>query len=982
MLLKDINKFIEENEIKQITTANIIKAEKYDDNGLFSNIIFGLPNSSRWRTKYGYIALNTRVLHPLLYEIADRRASLLIKFFDGEVTMNPDTGLIEKNSMGYYGIPFFIEHLDKVCAQLLSGNGLTEAGQQLIKYILKHRDLAFIENMIVLPPQFRPVNIVRNKVELTPINNYYASLINDANVVRFAQGNNFRTVTNKIQQTVYKIYHELTNLIKGKQGAQRGALLSKVMDFSARAVITGDINIEPNTIGVPENLALVLFKNHIIHDLVYGDKRGMLEKYGMKTSQLNAGRLVDQCKDRSNEVDPKLKQLVRQSLEDVIKGKVVIAKRDPCLHRHSVRGMYVQIVDDDSFHINPIICGGFNADFDGDQMAIFLPITDKAQNLVREKMLIGKDLSSSKNDDDMSIEFKKDQPLAIWYMTQDYDGPPIKNPHKVSTIEECEKVIFETNEPAFPVIYNNRITTAGRAIFEIITTVPTDKPVTKKMAHKTLNSLRTKMSTEEIVHRAGLLGKHACKITPMIGKSLDISIYKLPDEFLKRKDEIFANSKDIPKDLDNLTNDVMANFKERGIIISDMAESGAENKLGNIKASFVAKGYVNNSNGEVIPTPVKTATGQGLSSADYYTSAVSGRSGLIDRSQMTANSGYMTRKLIYSVSSIILDPKQNGNYAYKPLMVNVRDKFMAKGLKNRTLWDGTIVTDPEKYIGQKVGILSPVYWTKFELGPRCLTYDIYDNLGSYNVGILAAQAIGEKGAQSTMRTFHTTSSKGAANFLSADKDLKYICDQDKEANVIALVPLTVIVNKEDVLNNNNEEMTFKSFRIETEDKKFDLELEYDFTLIIGDPDDVQNKNDKYIINYPKDAIFGSMKNSAGSTTGAVMQIVKLAEQPTVTNPDKLVELMYYNTLDGVPMWAYEIVVSQLFRDPDHKALPYRIGSRKKPPLRVGLKQVAVYENWRRGIAFENISKGLTAAILNDDDNPIRVHSDLDDIMNM
>lgn len=785
-----------------------------------------------------------------------------------------------------------------------------------------------------------------------------------------------------MQQTVYKIYRELTQLIRGKQGAQRGALLSKVMDFSARAVITGDINIEPNTIGVPENLALVLFKNHIIHDLVYGNRKGMLEQFGMKTSQLNAGRLIDLCKDRSNEVDPKLKQLVRESLEDVIKGKVVIAKRDPALHRHSVRGMYVQIVEDDSFHINPIICGPYNADFDGDQMAIFLPITEKAQNLVREKMLIGKDLSSSKNDDDMSIEFKKDQPLAIWYMTGDYDGPPIQNPPKVSTIEECEKVIFEMNEPAFPVIYNGKETTAGRAMFEIITTVPTDKPVTKKMVHKILSGLRKTMDTEEIVHRAGLLGKHACKITPMIGKSLDISIYKLPDEFLKRKDEIFANSKDIPTDLDNLTKDVMANFKERGLLISDMAESGAENKLGNIKASFVAKGYVNNSDGEVIPTPVKTATGQGLSSADYYTSAVSGRTGLIDRSQMTANSGYMTRKLIYAVSSVILDPKQTGNYAYRPLIVNVRDKFMANGLKNRTLWNGQLITDPEKYIGQKVGILSPVYWTKFELGSRCVAYDIYDNLRSYNIGVLAAQAIGEKGAQSTMRTFHTTSSKGAANFLSADKDLQYICDQDKEANITALVPLTVIVNKEEVLSHNNEEMIFKSFTIETDDKKFNLELPYDFTLIIGDPDEVQDKNDRFVINYPKDAIFGSMKNSAGSTTGAVMQIVKLAEQTNVTNPDKLVELMYYNTLDGVPMWAYEVVVSQLLRDPDHKALPYRVGSRKKPPLRIGLKQVSVYENWRRSIAFENIGKGLTEAILDDDDSAIKIHSDLDDIMNM
>ena len=159
-----------------------------------------------------------------------------------------------------------------------------------------------------------------------------------------------------------KIYHELTNLIKGKTGAQRGALLSKVMDFSARAVITGDINIEPNTIGVPENIAFVLFKNYIIHDLVYGEDRGVLEKYDIRSTQLNVGRLVDQCKDKSNELDPEVKKVMRAVLEKVIKGKVVLAKRDPALHRHSVRGMYVQIVEDDSFHINPIICGPYNAD--------------------------------------------------------------------------------------------------------------------------------------------------------------------------------------------------------------------------------------------------------------------------------------------------------------------------------------------------------------------------------------------------------------------------------------------------------------------------------------------------------------------------------------------------------------------------------------------------------------------------------------------
>ena len=89
MLLLDINKFISENDLKQVTTANIMRAEKFDDNGLFSTIIFGLPNSARWRSNYGYIELNTLVLHPLLYEIADRRASALLKFFTGEKNNMP-----------------------------------------------------------------------------------------------------------------------------------------------------------------------------------------------------------------------------------------------------------------------------------------------------------------------------------------------------------------------------------------------------------------------------------------------------------------------------------------------------------------------------------------------------------------------------------------------------------------------------------------------------------------------------------------------------------------------------------------------------------------------------------------------------------------------------------------------------------------------------------------------------------------------------
>lgn len=978
MLLLDINKFINDNDLKEITTANIMRAEKFDDNGLFSNIIFGLPNSGKWRNAFGYISLNTQILHPLLYEIGDRRASSLLKFFEGEISLNPDTGVLEKNSLGYYGIPFFIEHTDEVAKQLIEKNMLTEAGVKLLRYILKYKAFAFIDKLIVIPPQYRPVDIVRNKIEMTPINNYYAQIINDANVVRFSSGNNLRSVTLRIQKEVYKVYQELTNLIKGKQGIQRSNLLGKIMDFSARAVITGDINIEPNTIGVPEDIALTLLKPFVTHNLLF-DFKDDLEKTGIRATQLNVGRIIDQVKEKSNEVPPNVKEVVINALKKAMEGKVVLAKRDPCLHRHSVRGMYMQLVDDETFHIHPIICGPYNADFDGDQMAIFLPITATAQKLAREKVLIGRDYSSSKGDDDLSFEFKKDVPLGIYYLTADYKGPKIANPPEVNTVEEAEKVIFEHNDAAFPVKYKGQIKDAGKAIFEMIIGLPCTEQVNGKQAMKIIKKLTKTVPSDEIFHRAGLLAKSACKIPTIVGKTLDISIYRLKDEFLKRKDEIFEKGTEIPENLDKLTADVMKDFAATGSLIADFIASGSEKKLGNIKASFVSKGYVANQNGEIIPTPVKTATGQGLKPSDYYVTSISGRSGIIDRSIMTMNSGYMTRQFIYAVASIVMDTEMKGNHAFKPLTVNVRDDYMANGLYHRRLWNGQIIEDGKQYIGQKVQIISPIYWEPFKLGSYCLPYDLYDKLGSYNVGILAAQGLGERGSQLTMQTFHTTSSKGAANFLVAHQDLKKICIQDKNDNVISTVPLIITVAKDEILSNANGEMVFKAFNINAGNIKIDLELEYDFTLIINDPEDVEDLGNAFRISYAKDIIFASMKNSAGSTTGAISQILKLVQQTNITNPDKLLDLIYYKTIPGVPMWAFEIVVSQLFRSSRTPALPYRC-DHVGDPLRIGLKQVAVYENWRRGAAFENVSKSFTTAVLADD-NSVKIKSDLDDIVN-
>lgn len=978
MLLLDINKFIEKNDLKFITTSNIMRAEKFDDNGLFSNVIFGLPNSSKWRVNYGAIALNTQIMHPLLHEIADRRASLLLKFFDGKISYDEESNTIVKNAYGSWGIPYFIANTEKVIGALLATNSLTDAGQNLCKYILKYKEYAFIDNVIVVPPQYRPVEIIRNKVEMSPLNNFYINIINDANVVRFAEGQSLKTVAWRLEYNAYMAYKELQQLIKGKEGIQRKTQLGKIMDFSARAVITGDINVEPDHFGIPIKIALVLFKPFLIYALLNTYRNGF-EALGMRATQLNAGRIIDGVKDGSNLIPITVKDFIIKVLHDVVKDKVVLAKRDPALHRHSIRAVYITLVNDDTFHINPLVCGPFNADFDGDQMAIYLPLTDKAQKIAKEKMLIGSDFAGSKGDG-LSIDFNKDISLGIYYLTRPYEGKPIK-PVKVETPDEAEKIIFDNNDPGTPVIYNGKENTAGRAIFEMCIGVHIEEQLNKKKVVKLFESLTDKMPARVLFKNIAKLIRYGCKMASLVGKTIDITNYNLKPEFKERREKIFEKGTNIPVELEALTKDILEDFKSNpNSFVPDMLDSGAEKKINNIQSSFVAKGYVANVDGEVIPTPVKTATGEGLNPSDYYQTSISGRSGIIDRSQKTQISGYLTRQLVYGLASVKLDPKINSIKVYKPLLVNVKDDSIAKGINGRMMMNGKIITDPKSLIGKTIGIVSPLFWTTRELGAQCLPDYVYKNLKSTNIGIIAAQAIGERSSQLIMQTFHMTSSKGFENFLANDADLEKLCSQDKDGNITSKVPIMIKVFREDITDMTSDEYIFKDFSIESENLKIELSLDYDFTLVINDSDDVINEKGVIIARYGDGTIFGSMKNSANTIAGAVAQIVKLVNTRIVTNPEKLVTMLY-GLLDGVPMWACEILVSQLFRDPEKTSLPYRCGKRNDTPERVGLKSISVLENWRRGAAFENVSKAFHTAVLTDNDKS-DVSTDLDSIVAM
>lgn len=229
-MLLDINKFVEKEELKPVTTANVMIGDKFDSNGLFSNIIFGLYGSSRWRTTYAVIELKCAVLHPLLYEIADRRCSTLLKFFRGDMSILD--GVLVNNNLGDWGIDYFVANVIECVKVLLDQGKLTSAGATLCRYIVKHKDVAFIDKMVVLPPQFRPIRIENNRIDMHPINQAYMGMLTEAQIISTTQpGYTYKELLIKQQTHVFEAYQLLRDMIKGKTGIQRKSLLGKSMDY-------------------------------------------------------------------------------------------------------------------------------------------------------------------------------------------------------------------------------------------------------------------------------------------------------------------------------------------------------------------------------------------------------------------------------------------------------------------------------------------------------------------------------------------------------------------------------------------------------------------------------------------------------------------------------------------------------------------------------------------------------------------------------
>jgi len=466
--LLDYNKIT--TRLKPITTPEYFSEPgRFHIQGVFSESIFGPIDSPERRTSFSYVNLNTKVIHPAVLEILKRLDRRIIDFIATSSYFKVSLdGTLDKADSGFTGITSFIGLFPKI-----KFRGETPERDKLINLVQKayKEGLMFIDKIMVIPPDFRPAYQDKDgNWVIDTLNDLYVGIIRKAEQLKsISAGEMFDILSYSMQQAISDHYDFLLSKIGKKRGLVRSQLLGKRVDFSGRAVIVPDPKLSSDQVGVPIRIAIKIFEPFIIHILLYsGRNKEDLEKeienhYNLPLS-VDLVRKTINAINKNDEIPETLFSIFWDATEISIQGRVVICKRDPVLHPESVRAFYPVLTRGDTIQISPAIVGGFNADFDGDQMAIYHPLTNEAQKEAKERLM---NIHSSASSRQLAIELSKEMYAGLYIMTKDF--PSTRPPTKI-TIEDIEKI----NNPYIPVIFNGTITTSGKAVFN--SCLPKDYP--------------------------------------------------------------------------------------------------------------------------------------------------------------------------------------------------------------------------------------------------------------------------------------------------------------------------------------------------------------------------------------------------------------------------------------------------------------------------------------------------------------------------
>lgn len=664
-----------------------------------------------------------------------------------------------------------------------------------------------IKVLPVLPPDLRPmVQLSGGRFATSDLNDLYRRVINRNNRLKKlielgAPEIILRNEKRMLQESVDALIdsqkvkssrlsqelRSLSDMLRGKQGRFRQNLLGKRVDYSGRSVIIVGPELNLNQTGIPKEMALEMFKPFVLREVI---------ARGFAPNVKSAKHYLER---RSGEI--------WDILEEITKNHPVLLNRAPTLHRLGIQAFYPILIEGDAIRIHPCICAGFNADFDGDQMAVHVPLSQAAQEEAANLMVAAKNLLRPADSSPITLP-NKEMALGIYYLTTPDQAKPA-----VPTIFSNEKEVLLavssgkiSPRAQIKVKIGKEIieTTPGRVLFNL--QLPEDlrfinEPIAAATVKRIVNTAIDRLTEDQVIELIDRLKSFGFEGATFSGLSVSVfDCFIVPDKQAiiakaeKQVEEIEKNfrlglitkeeERRLSQEIWLSTTNELADLTWKALphdnsikIISDSGGSRATAEQ--IKQLAAIRGLVTDPSGKIVPLPVKSNFREGLSVFEYFTSARGARKGLADRAIKTAESGYLTRRLVDVAHDAIVriadcgtregivisenDKRQTPYVARIIGRISAANIVSSKG-KKIIVAMGQEIDEVKASLIEKEGIGQVLVRSvlacqaKFGLCSACYGRDLATRklvtIGT-PVGVVAAQSIGEPGTQLTMRTFHT-----------------------------------------------------------------------------------------------------------------------------------------------------------------------------------------------------------------------------------
>ena len=976
----NVNQF--KKGLRPVTSTELwSKPGEFHQEGLFSEIIFGAEESADRKKTFSYINLNTQVIHPIVLTILTRLNRRVQEFISAQETFSLDSnGEIQVDPKGTTGISNFI----KIFPDIKFKGGTADRDKFIKKINLAYKaGTLFIDIIPVIPPDQRPAyQDEKGMLIIDPLNDIYISIMRKAFQVKSTSksGPLFDLLNFELQRAVLSHDEFIKKRIQKKHGIIRSSLLGKRTDFSARAVITPGPDLKVNEIGLPLRMAVSLFEPFLIHRLFRSGRVDQVKLASAVKSFTGLELSIDSIKvvfkaiKAGDRIPDNLYKIIFDASEVVMKDRAVLAKRDPVLHAESVRGFKPILVSGNTLKISTLQVGGFNADFDGDAMGVFHPITDEAQQEVKEKMMRN---VSGESSNAVVFELSKEMAVGLYILT--------KNVKKATpAVAVTQRDLDTATDPYKPVRYRGKRTTMGKAIFNSVfpASFPfQEKEITKKYANSLIPIIIKKYGDEKAIEIFSKLEKIGFKFATIMAPTITLDDIQIPDEIIQMKEQLVgASTEQADALLKKMEKILIQHLKNTGIY--DLVESGAAKGWGQPMQILVAKGIISDVTGKVLD-PIKGSFSDGLTNKEYFRQSYGARKGIIDRVLNTADTGYMARKLAFVLNTAEIHPNLKDCGTKRHLTQRLDNKLIRR-LDGRYVIEKNKVTafKPSKYkVGDIINLRTPVLCVSTKFCHTC-----YGRLAERHrtpyAGIIAAQIIGEAGTQTIMRTFHTGGAveviqKNIIHDIVQNDPLvnrrtveKHLSQQENELVCLKDCTLTLTMSDYPISGDmeTNDDGTLVSVRGLVCKLEFsDLIL----SVILDYPVEIRIYNTEY-----SGRDFKIFKYKANSTileatleTAQAQEQIKYVERllggrEIYKDADHLFRKLFrvYGELRSSDVVHLEVLLSQVLRDKSNKSIPARLG-KTWDPIMMNIKDIVFNTSFIQGLAFENIGKAINTGLI-------------------